>query len=169
MDNEFVLHAYEHYGSDVTRYATALERDVADGEDLAQEAFMRLAQETADGVAPVNVRAWLFRVVRNLHVDGGRRETVANKHADRVYRAQQLIACSAEDEVIVRQRDADLHGLLAALDPIDQRALVMAALGYTSAEIGHRVGRNENAVRVRLFRARAQLRGQLAPAAADAA
>jgi len=161
MDNEFVVYAYEHYAPELNRFATALAGNSFAGEDLVQEAFTRLAAETMNGSAPANTRAWLYRVTRNLHVSNCRRSSVAAGHADAVERSHEVISKSAEDEVLLHERDAELRRLLDGLDELDRSSLVMAALGYSGAEIGRRIGRNENAVRVRLHRARTRLRSEL--------
>jgi DNA-directed RNA polymerase specialized sigma24 family protein len=52
----------------------ALTRDPAVADDLASEAFLRLAVELAAGRAP-DARAWLYRVGSNLVVSRARRRT----------------------------------------------------------------------------------------------
>ena len=167
MDSQYVLYAYEHYEAELSRYTTAMTRDPAAAEDLVQETFARLALETTNGVAPANVRAWLFKVARNIHISNCRRRNVAGSHADEVSRSWELTARSAEDEVLLHEREASIQHLLDQLDPVDRSSLVMAALGYSGAEIGSRLGRTENAVRVRLFRARAKLRTELLATSVD--
>ena len=167
MNNELVREAYERHGADVNRLAIGLTRDEANGEDLAQEAFVRLAREIAARRAPDNVRAWLFQVTRNLHISNCRRMRVAQSHADALARSVEIIGRSAEDEFIERERALQLRRLIDGMEPLDRSSLVMSALGYSGAEIGHTIGRTENAVRVRLFRARARLRSQLVAAGAE--
>ncbi|MCJ7550303.1 MAG: sigma-70 family RNA polymerase sigma factor [Anaerolineae bacterium] len=46
-------------------------------EDLAQEVFHRLVETNGRGGRPIrNVKAWLYRVARNLVIDEARRQTV---------------------------------------------------------------------------------------------
>ena len=50
-------------------FLVRLTRDRALAEDLLQESFLRLAR-SAPGLDPqTNLRAWLFRVARNLTID----------------------------------------------------------------------------------------------------
>jgi len=48
------------------RYARALVRDVADADDLVQDAILR-AYRGFDGLRGSNVKAWLLTIVRNCH------------------------------------------------------------------------------------------------------
>jgi RNA polymerase sigma-70 factor (ECF subfamily) len=154
MDNQIEL-AYDAHHAALCSYLVSLTRDVAAAEDVTQEAYVRLAREIAEGRAPDNVRAWLFQVGRNLVISDARRRKTADRH--RTVEAEPR-AQSAEEAVLQGERDSELRTVLARLDPIDQRSLLMAALGYSGAEIGVAVGRSENAVRTRLCRARARLR-----------
>ena len=56
--------AYVENAPALIRNLTAFTRDAAEAEDLAHEAFVRLAIEVAAGRNPDNVGAWLHRVAR---------------------------------------------------------------------------------------------------------
>jgi len=158
MDDQ-IERAYDAHHVSLCAYLASLTRDLAAAEDVTQEAYVRLAREIGQGRVPDNVRAWLFQVGRNLVIKDARRRKTADRHRTTELEPR---APSAEDAVLQGERASELHKVLAHLDPIDRRSLVMAALGYSGAEIGVAVGRSENAVRTRLCRARARLRLELA-------
>lgn len=163
METAFVGQAYDAYHDQLHRYLAAMTRDGEAAQDLVHESFMRLTREVRAGRAPDNPRAWLYRVGRNLVISGARRQVVADRSRDRL--VQRDNTASAEDQYVWRESGSELSTLLGRLDPIDRTALLMAAEGYSGAEIARRVGRSENAVRTRMCRARSRLRQELeAPA-----
>jgi DNA-directed RNA polymerase specialized sigma24 family protein len=68
---------------------------------------------------------------------------------------------STEDAAIGRERDAMVRDVLTNVRPFERKAMVLAAAGYGSVEIGDRLGRSPAATRTLLCRARGQLRTQL--------
>jgi RNA polymerase sigma-70 factor (ECF subfamily) len=61
---------------DCYAFAMSLARRAADAEDLVQETFLR-AQRSFDAFEPgTNAKAWLFTILRRLHIDRGRRERI---------------------------------------------------------------------------------------------
>ncbi|OGO56564.1 MAG: hypothetical protein A2Z32_00830 [Chloroflexi bacterium RBG_16_69_14] len=109
---------------------------------------------------PDNIGAWLFRVCGNLIASRGRRTSVADRMRslliDRDTAASpETRAIRAEETTLVRRALADL--------PADARvALLMAAEGYSAAEIGLAIGRTSNATSTYICRARLRLRELLA-------
>lgn len=159
----FVACAFEQHHRRIVGTIARSVRDPDLADDLAAEAFARLAREAAAGRAPDDAGAWLHRVAHNLLVSDARRTRVARVAAPR------LVAVSAPDDPAqaVVERDT-AHRLDVALRslPADHRAaLALAAAGWSSGEIGRRLGRTDVGVRTILCRARRQLRDQLAAAA----
>ncbi len=58
--------AYYQYYPELVRYGRQLQLDEADIEDLVQETFIRLHVELLKEVVFANIRAWLYKVLRNL-------------------------------------------------------------------------------------------------------
>ena len=52
-------------------------------------------------------------------------------------------------------------GVLADLDPVARTALLLAAEGFSGAEIAAAIGRSESATRTLLCRTRLRVRGRL--------
>lgn len=152
--------AYDTYGEALRGYLARFTRDSANAEDLVHETFIRLLVESAAGRQPANVRAWLFRVGINLATSRARRQGVAARRASELIRRE--VSPSPEEELIDREAARALDNRLAQL-PSDVRvALLLSAGGYSSAEIGQRIGRSELATRSLLSRQRSRLRNVVA-------
>ena len=157
--NAMVTEAYLTHGPALARFLRSLTRDETVAEDLAQEAFLRLAREIAEGRTPDCLAAWLFRVGRNLATSRGRRVTVAARHADALPRPTGL---EAPDTLAIREEQARVVRAAMATLPSDHReALLLAAEGYRGPEIAARLHRTPLATRALLCRVRGRLRGQL--------
>ena len=137
-----------------------LTRDPALADDLASEAFLRLATEIDAGRVPLEPAAWLYRVGSNLMISRARRVAVATRAMPGLL--ERDVAQSPEDEVVRRERNETLHGALATLGGDDREIVVLAAQGYRPEEIARLTGRSGSATRTRLCRARGRLRAQLA-------
>lgn len=68
-DPEALQELMDAYWAPLTRYARGIVGDEQDGEDLVQEAFVRLWRGRADPSRAVSPAAYLFRVVRNLSLN----------------------------------------------------------------------------------------------------
>ena len=152
--------AYDEHGDALRRHLVRYTGDAASAEDLVHEAFARLLSEAAAGRPPEHLRAWLFRVAVNLATSRARRLGVASRRASELVRRE--VAPSPEDELLEREAARDLNGRLAHLPEHVRAALVLAAHGYSGAEIARRIGRSELATRSILCRTRGRLRAGLA-------
>src|SRR4051794_24083289 len=151
LEDVYVAHAAALRGR-----LLAMTRDPATAEDLASEAFLRLASEIEAGRAPDDARAWLYRVGANLVVSRARRTNVAIRAMPGLL--ERDVAVSPEDEVIAQERDDLLREPLATLDGRDRQVVVLAAQGYRTQEIAGIIGCSGPATRTRLCRARGRLR-----------
>ena len=159
--------AYVDALHNLARYLTG---NTAAAEDLVQETYVR-ALSSADQFAPgTNLKAWLFRILRNTHISMYRRrrndptvgglDTVdpdAQGTADDVWlfgdldldRLRNLVAQDIEEALMRLSEDA--------------RAVVLLDLeGLTEAEVAGIMGCAVGTVKSRLARARATLRQLLA-------
>ena len=150
---------YRAHGPALRGRLLALTRDPALADDLASEAFLRLAMEIGAGRAPLDAAAWLYRVGSNLMISGARRVSVATRAMPGLL--ERDVAPSPEDEVVRNERDEMVRDVLATLGGDDRQIVVLAAQGYRSAEIARITGRSGPATRTRLCRARGRLRTRL--------
>ena len=151
--------AYRTHGPQLLRRLSAMTGDAELAQDLAQEAFARLARELGAGRPPDNAGAWLQSVGANLARSRGRREQVAGRHRHELLGDGTVE--SPESAVINAERSGELWRALGQLSSIDRRAVLLAAHGYRGPEIAALLGRSDGAVRTRLHRARLRLRSEL--------
>ncbi len=150
------------------RLARSLTHDDDAAEDLVQETFTRAMGRSAQFVPGTNLRAWLFRILRNLYVDGWRRakaspvrERLAD--SDEEPGGDGLVAGEAlrDDDELERLRGVvadDIDRALGELS-VDARTIVLLDLeGLTQEELADVLGCNVGTVKSRLSRARAKLR-----------
>ena len=158
-----VTAAYDDHAAALRAYATRCLRDAAAADDTVQDAFVRLIAEVAAGRVPSMPRAWLFRVVTNLVVTRARHRSVAARRAADLL--DRGLAPSPEDVLVEREAAATLDAHLDGMPVHARTAMVLAAHGYSGAEIARRIGRSELATRSLLCRQRRRLRAA-APTAA---
>jgi RNA polymerase sigma-70 factor (ECF subfamily) len=148
--------AYAEHAEPLRAFLTGFTHDRAAADDLLQETFVRLLTESAAGRPPVHLRAWLFRVAANLATSRARRQGVAARRAPELIHRD--VAPSPEEELLDREAALALRGRMAHLPESVRIALILAAHGYTGAEIGRHIGRTELATRSLICRHRGRLR-----------
>ena len=154
-----VLRAYSEHKGELFAFLVSVTRDGELAADVLQESFTRMLRETETRAAPLEPRAWLFRVAGNLAVSAARRRQTVRRWAP--WLVAREAEASAEQEYL-RREDADrVHSALAHLRSDDRAALLMAAHGCPTPEIAHALGRSELATRSLLCRARVKLRDQV--------
>jgi len=130
----------EHRGS-LVNYADGILRDRAGAEDVVQEAWVRLrAVRDADKIeSPVS---YLYRIVRNLALDGASRRSA--EAARVVEPAPDQLLCEAPDaERVLYYRD-ELRVMVEALTELPERTRVAFRMyrleGCTLQTIADRLG-----------------------------
>lgn len=157
---ELVEAAYRANHAILVRHLTTITRDAEAAQDLAHEAFIRLAAVIDDGRMPDDAAAWLHRVGANLATSRGRHLQVVDRHA----RELPLPADAPDPEhAVVRDELAGaVVAVMAELPEHERKALVLAAHGVGGGEIASAVGRTVGATRTMLCRARGRIRARLA-------
>jgi RNA polymerase sigma-70 factor, ECF subfamily len=138
------------------RYARALTRNAAAADDLVQNSLIRALEKRHLWQPGTNLRAWLFTILHNQHVNDFRR----------ALRASALAAIDEEEPVwkIEPQVDGslELRDLERALGMLreEQRAVVLliGLEGLQYGEVADILGVPIGTVRSRLSRARSTLR-----------
>lgn len=136
------------------RYARALARNRDDADDLVQDTLERTWTKSSLWRDVTDMRAWLFGMMHNLHVDGVRRprlHTVA--HDDDT--PEIPVAPTQGDRLAVLDLQAALEQL-----PVEQKEILLLValeeMGY--AEVAQTLGVPIGTVMSRLSRGRERLR-----------
>jgi RNA polymerase sigma-70 factor (ECF subfamily) len=136
----------------LVQFLHGLTGDRAAGEDVAQEAFIRLWSRGPTGRPDADY--WLFRAARNLGLDWIKTET---RRTER----DKLAAETGDGPAFDAADQAQVHRAIAALPSRDREVLLLREFSEMSYEqIARVVGRSVNAVKQDLFRARQHLRQQ---------
>jgi RNA polymerase sigma factor (sigma-70 family) len=127
----------------------------AEAEDVAHEAFVRVL-ERWDRVARMEApRAYLFKIALNLHRNAFRRNW-------RKVRRATIESGVAEDFSQGAVDRAEVVRILQGLSPEQREAVVLVDLvGMSSAEAGHALSVNADAVRATVHRARTAMRQEM--------
>ena len=148
------------------RLAYHLAGNQADAEDLLQETYARAFGAAASVDESSNLRAWLFRILRNLFIDNYRRarqrpESSFDEADEGAAPPQELLR---DDRELDRLRSVvveDIEAALQSLSP-DARTVVLLDLeGLTESELSSVLGCPIGTVKSRLLRARQALRERL--------
>jgi RNA polymerase sigma-70 factor, ECF subfamily len=150
------------------RLAYHLTRNQPDAEDLVQDAYARAFAAFSQFEAGSNLRAWLFRILRNAHIDLYRRARKSplsgqldDEDAAGSAAPQELLRDDQELERLRSVVAEDIEAALMALSP-DARTVVLLDLeGLTESELAAVLGCPVGTVKSRLLRARQVLRQRL--------
>ncbi len=155
-------------------YGTALRmtRNSADAEDLVQETFAKAFAAFGSYQQGTNLRAWLFRILRNTYINVYRKsKRQPNSDSAEELTDGQLLDIetrtaggvrSAEVEALERLGDKDINEALAALPEDFRTAVYLADVeGFSYKEIAEIMETPVGTVMSRVHRGRKSLRGLL--------
>jgi RNA polymerase sigma-70 factor, ECF subfamily len=157
--------AYVDALHNLARYLTG---NPSDAEDLVQETYARALRAAAQFTAGTNLKAWLFRILRNTFVSLYRRQ-----RANPVVGGLDTVVADVEvpeggwllgDIELDRLRDIVAEEIEAALMTLSEEARTVILLdleGLTEVEVAEVLGCAVGTVKSRLSRARAALRQRL--------
>lgn len=140
------------YAADVFRYLYWLCRDRALAEDLSQETFARAWAAWETQRDPKALKAWLFTIARNEHARLHERKPL---EIDPDVELDTLVSRAPSDPAMA----IDVRRAFALLPEAYREPLLLQVLGgLSSAEIAATMESSEEAVNMRLSRARKALR-----------
>ena len=153
MDNSILTEAYRLYYRSLYAYAYYLTGNRADAEDLVSDAFVRAIlswNETG------SLRAWLFRVVKNMFIDLTRkRKRIAEVPED------YLLNLPAPDKL--EEERLWLFGEIRQMKRDDQELMILTLYsGLNDMEIASQLGITPDNLRVRRHRIITRLKNRAA-------
>ena len=137
------------------RYARALVNNRDDADDLVQDTLERAWAKASLWRGVADMRAWLFSIMHNLHVDGVRRPKLHTVTMDDDTPEVPVAPTQGERLAVL-----DLQAALDLL-PVEQREilLLVALEDMAYAEVAQALGIPIGTVMSRLSRGRERLRG----------
>jgi RNA polymerase sigma-70 factor (ECF subfamily) len=152
----------------LARYLT---RDPSEAEDLVQETYERALRAWDQREPDTNVKAWLFRILRNAFISryrqGLRRPALelydtTEESPEGASRETAGSVAGAESEQMHRLVSGEIEAALRTLSEDARTAILLDLEGFTENEVAQIVGCAVGTVKSRLNRARAALRLKLA-------
>ena len=152
--SEFENVALPH-AAGLLRYALRLAGEKARAEDLVQETLLSAWRNFRQFTRGTNCKAWLFRILTNLHYKQVRR----SGQRPEVHAEEQDVRLAAPDRVSASQ---EMREAFARLTSEHQEVLHLAVIeGFEVREIAELLQLPQGTVMSRLSRARANLRAAL--------
>ena len=164
-DEDLLVHADALYN-----LARHLTHDPSEAEDLVQETFVRALRGWNDFAPGTNVKAWLFRILRNAFITRYRQDLRHPPPAP--YDTTEQPSEDATDEgpahaggqpeQLRRVVAGEIEAALRTLSDDARTVILLDVEGFTEAEVALVLGCAVGTVKSRLNRARAALRLKLA-------
>lgn len=140
-------------------FARFLARDSARADDLVQDAILRGLERESQWEPGTDLRAWLFRILRNAFLDQQRRRGTEKRTLD----AMAPVDSERPRQAGVAELD-ELNRAIGGLPAAQREALLLvAALEFEVSEAASIVGVPEGTIKARVFRARAALARRFGP------
>ena len=127
--------------------------------DAVQESLLRALRSDRAPSPQAHVVAWFYRILRNVLTDLHRRRTAQVSALERFAHEEPA---EITDEELHKQACACLHGLMRTLKPEYAEVLKLADVeGKPTDAVAEEIGISRGNLKVRLHRARKQLRDRL--------
>lgn len=146
---------FRRYHADVVRYAARLVGDKENGEEVVQDAYLRLAGRSAHATSIEHPKTYLFAAARNAAVDFTAKRAVEWSYRVDVEDLASLALTEDPTAALYRrQRIARLAVLLNELPSACQKAFVMNKIeGRKHGEIARSLGISVSMVEKHIVRA----------------
>lgn len=159
------LEIYNQYSSKVKRFILALVKDQWVADDLLQETFLRVQQNLETLKDPTKLSSWIFRIAHNLCQDHFRQLKAARtKDGTGLIQTEDLEELSSQEvlmqkELEQREMGRCVQNQIDLLpDPLGTVLVLFDIMECSHQEIADILGITVNNVKVRLHRARKQLK-----------
>ena len=158
---------YSEYYPKIVGYLRRLVGE-AEAEDVAQETFVKVSRSLESFRGESQLSTWIYRIATNTAMDHLRkpstkrsaRQTSGAEEDEDYYEDTVVDSAPLHDTLLIRKDMNDcIRGLVNDLPENYRAVLVLADLeGFTNAEIGDVLGLSLDTVKIRLHRARVQLK-----------
>lgn len=156
---EILIRAYDEYADALFRYCFFRIHNRERAKELVQETFTRTWEHIRSGNAIENLRAFLYKVMRNLIIDESRKNISVSLDALREEGFEPSRGMREQEEI---DAAVDLKQALLLMEKLGEKYKEVLMLryieGFTPKEIAELLDENENAVYVRLHRGLKELR-----------
>ena len=158
--------AYADVLHNLARYLTGNDTDA---DDLVQETYARALQAAGQFTPGTNLKAWLFRILRNTFISRYRRER-NNPVVGGFDITEPAVGVAAEDHWFMDDAEldrlrkvvaAEIEAALMTLSEDARTVILLDLEGLTEGEVAEVIGCPVGTVKSRLARARAALRLRL--------
>jgi RNA polymerase sigma-70 factor, ECF subfamily len=162
--NARLMHDALAHADALYNFARHLSHNPAEAEDLVQETYARALGAAEQFKPGTNLKAWLYRILRNTFLDLYRRDQRARTHSGLDTVAEDRAPRTDDGALPPQEREVMAHELERAMMSLTEEARVAVLLdmeGFSEAEMAECLGCAAGTVKSRLFRARAALRERL--------
>lgn len=148
-DNRAFEQIFHRFWKPVLSFLARLTGDLAEAEDLAQEAFLRILRHRSDYDPSRSFRVWLFTIARRLAYNRLRKST---PEAETELVEQMASSSDGPVDLLVREEAAEAaREALGRLPPLYREVVLLRLFeGLAYRDIAVVVGSNESTVRTRM-------------------
>ena len=157
---------YDEHHVRILRYLTRMV-GAQDAEDLAQEVFIRAAKAYEDFRHEAKTETWLYRIATHVAVDrlrgtASRRETLLGQDLGEVAADGRETVSTLEEKTLRRAANECIRNVIYGLPEKYRTPLILSELeGFTNREIAEILEVSLDTVKIRLHRAKEQLKQAL--------
>jgi RNA polymerase sigma-70 factor (ECF subfamily) len=144
-------------------FAHYLSRDSAGAQDLVQETYARALVAVAQFKDGSDLKAWLFRILRNTFIDLRRQDQRQRTEGglDTVVDDRPSDDPGVEPPQVRQVVGREIEKAMSSLGEDARLAILLDLEGFSETEMAECLGCAAGTVKSRLFRARAALRARL--------
>jgi RNA polymerase sigma-70 factor, ECF subfamily len=140
-------------------YALRMTNNVADAEDLVQETFLKAYRFWESYEQGTNVRAWLFRILKNAYINRYRKN---EREPDTVPYVESDGSPPEQESPFAELLDDEITGAIASLPVEFRTAVILSDIeGLTYEDVAELMQSPVGTIRSRLHRGRRILREAL--------
>lgn len=155
MNGDRLQRVYESYSGEIYVYLYSLCKNKSLAEDLTQETFVKALLSLPEGHG--NIRAWLYKVARNLYFNHRRKEPASVALEEVAQKADD--ADGPEEALLKKLRSRKLYEAVLKLEGKKREVILLQYFsGFPQAQIAAMLNITQGNVRVLSHRAKQELK-----------